>query len=1339
MKKFLLLICALIGTVGAWAQITVSPSTGKYWKGGAQSSDSWAPQWKSNAKTSDGTTSLLVFTGETGMNTATGDIYSNQSYTLEAPTGYKIVSYTFNGTATEGDVTITPDGGSATTISSGSSLDTPLSVTVGAQTTSFALTDAGHITNLQLVVTLNPVLVNIAYTGSGLPTTAGFGSFSGQTFTTGNGAGMPGVTITADAGVTIGEQTINSANYGNCFKIVTDAADTDYKITLTAPTGYVIIGYSMSCSANTKDAAHTLTSADGSVSVVASAPPYNNPNGPKPFEVTGLETQSTYFTINTANKGNTLYLPAFNISIVSEGTKMVNVTYELYESDRTTMVSSVVEQQEAGSNLVIPASLTSNNYYDYATEGTIGTEDCTIKVIRTLKSGIVYPITNLSNSKAYKLKTDRGYLGTNGTQMVSTFGTDYSASNFAIISYENYLYLYSVADNKFVSHKTQPTLTQDLSEVTPISLTLTSVPYYYMGMGSNGVNVSNYETGIVVNSWTTLDPGNQYVIEEAADFDPTDAIAALNAYFHPNATVKYVISDNNGVALTSNAILAEVGATIRELPSAYQRAFCSYSEINHTIVAGENTINVTVTYDLPFTEGKWYYMTLRGHYVYYNSAANDVRTNQSTKEQAPIYMWGFTGNPYTGIKVQNRQTETYLTNTSNTVQLTENGFAWTIDRLNDTSTFGLKSSANYINEQNHSNHNLIYWSNFTDDYGSQFSVEEVPNDLINVTYQVVLDGQTLLTAVKSHAVGEETVIPEEFERDYTTYTLDVAEITATTTTVTATPAFSNLPFQVSTDYDNAKWYYLYGHSSYNGSGLYTDEDEIKWQQGVRESTDEYKWAFIGNPIEGFKLINKASGNGKYMQGTNPVGMGTTEKAWILKKQTNTNYQSNGQGFGLWDATLTYINVRSSIGNLQYWTNLDQGSTFWTEEVPEGEALFNQMIAQLEAYPYGTGVNKYSLIVEESDYTSQISTIISGLKTQGFSEENLAAAQALIEGTSLNLPKAGFYRIKGKTSGQYLAAGFASNNKFAMSDATDATTIFYFDGVKLTNLGSGMCNGMTTSVWAWVTVDDASTIEFLDGQSYGGYVVRSAGSTGACFYDNADNSGSADRGGNLTINANTNPRYTNWYLEAVTELPLTLSEAADGSFYATLCLPYDATIAGATAYTITKDEGALLKKTEVEGTIDAGKPVMLVGTSATATATLGTATTQNPVTNGDLAGTFDAIALNGTTNYALDTEGTKVGFIHWEGTVMPGFRAYIAGDESSTIEGYYFELNQLVGDVNGDGGVTIADVTALVNIILGKDNVEPYQYNHDAADVNGDESVTIADVTALVNIILGKTN
>lgn len=164
--------------------------------------------------------------------------------------------------------------------------------------------------------------VKIANTSSGLPTAAGFGTFSGQVFTSAAGSGLAGVTVTAATGVTIGEQVVNVASYGNCFKFVTAAANTDYRITLAAPDGYLIIGYSLDCSANTTNAKHTLTSEDGSVSIVADAPNRQG-NAPKPFNVMGLQTQSTYFTIRTANNGNTLYVPTFTITVMPEDAVIV--------------------------------------------------------------------------------------------------------------------------------------------------------------------------------------------------------------------------------------------------------------------------------------------------------------------------------------------------------------------------------------------------------------------------------------------------------------------------------------------------------------------------------------------------------------------------------------------------------------------------------------------------------------------------------------------------------------------------------------------------------------------------------------------------------------------------------------------------------------------------------------------------------------------------------------------------------------------------------------------------------------------------------------------------------
>ena len=57
---------------------------------------------------------------------------------------------------------------------------------------------------------------------------------------------------------------------------------------------------------------------------------------------------------------------------------------------------------------------------------------------------------------------------------------------------------------------------------------------------------------------------------------------------------------------------------------------------------------------------------------------------------------------------------------------------------------------------------------------------------------------------------------------------------------------------------------------------------------------------------------------------------------------------------------------------------------------------------------------------------------------------------------------------------------------------------------------------------------------------------------------------------------------------------------------------------------------------------------------------------------------------------------------------------------------------IAGDVNGDGYVTSADVTAIYDVLLGTNNKF-----ESTADVNGDGYVTSADVTAVYDILLGN--
>lgn len=104
----------------------------------------------------------------------------------------------------------------------------------------------------------------------------------------------------------------------------------------------------------------------------------------------------------------------------------------------------------------------------------------------------------------------------------------------------------------------------------------------------------------------------------------------------------------------------------------------------------------------------------------------------------------------------------------------------------------------------------------------------------------------------------------------------------------------------------------------------------------------------------------------------------------------------------------------------------------------------------------------------------------------------------------------------------------------------------------------------------------------------------------------------------------------------------------------------------------------------------------------------------------------------STDFTATPKTSSYGTLQYN-AASPRFTTYTSTQEKAVLY-YRIPKTTLLGDVNNDGEVTIADVTALVNILLGKDTAG---YNLDAADVNEDTKVTIADVVALVKMILTK--
>ena len=85
-------------------------------------------------------------------------------------------------------------------------------------------------------------------------------------------------------------------------------------------------------------------------------------------------------------------------------------------------------------------------------------------------------------------------------------------------------------------------------------------------------------------------------------------------------------------------------------------------------------------------------------------------------------------------------------------------------------------------------------------------------------------------------------------------------------------------------------------------------------------------------------------------------------------------------------------------------------------------------------------------------------------------------------------------------------------------------------------------------------------------------------------------------------------------------------------------------------------------------------------------------------------------------------------------------SWVIGDSQATWGFFTGDANTMEfynsrGDVNMDGNITIADVTALIDYLLdGDDSVIDLA----AADTNLEGNVTIADVTTLIDYLLGGT-
>jgi hypothetical protein len=470
---------------------------------------------------------------------------------------------------------------------------------------------------------------------------------------------------------------------------------------------------------------------------------------------------------------------------------VVNVTYDLYESDGTTLVSSETKKQEANSAPLSPLPGTGSIYngffhekfyFDYTVSGTIGDTDCTLNIVRTEKAGVVKALTDLSNNKAYNIGCDRGAMIAYNGSMVNTALNDAGANaqpygKFALINYESNYYIFSVDENKFI--KNDASVALDLTEVgfgtgDAIVMDPKTAPYFLWHFNTEGKYLNtngNAPLGYVINTWNTADEGNQYYMVEAADFDPTNALAELEAYFHPSYFVTYVVKDELGNTIfTSEPQPTKLGAKITTLLDEFKRPYYTYNDVDVTIADNQTTIEFTATWNGPFklsadfANAQWQNMAMRGTW-YVTSAVKDDDGAYKTQNANTMglvedsYQWAFLGNGYDGFKVINKAEGDGKSfgygdgldsgSIPTIMDDTEGHHVWKIVASTNTSVpansfcLGVPGTDLYINQYGGAGGSLKFWNTTGNigDAGSAFTVFDVPTNFASFLVEDGIDAE----------------------------------------------------------------------------------------------------------------------------------------------------------------------------------------------------------------------------------------------------------------------------------------------------------------------------------------------------------------------------------------------------------------------------------------------------------------------------------------------------------------------------------------------------------------------------------------------------------------------
>ena len=417
--------------------------------------------------------------------------------------------------------------------------------------------------------------------------------------------------------------------------------------------------------------------------------------------------------------------------------------------------------------------------------------------------------------------------------------------------------------------------------------------------------------------------------------------------------------------------------------------------------------------------------------------------------------------------------------TKGQVEFVSNGDTYKIKNIN-ADKWWKSQSVSYDNN---------IWHPFCDaaeNAAASWVLEEVPADefksavALTITYK--FNGKNVSEATAEKTPGSEFVIPALDYTNVKSCKIGEAEaVEGETIVVPATAATivveleANLPFTVSDGYDNATWYAMQIRS--NDKKYVVRANEAPYANDATTPTTEGAlWAFVGNPIDGIQVLNKAAGKG-YTLGYAEIG--TAKNVYMKEGNTTWNIQKGNGGFVLRQGSEGNNYAHDYGSKLQFWVDSnaknDPGSAFIVVSEAEMKTLASNALTNAM-----TLINNY----EEASYYT-------------YSNENVAVAKAALQ--SAVVPGALLSSLQAKAAAESAMKTLTANTKGAVAPAVGDLIVLKnrAQNKYLTDNGNGEAKVEATTkveeaIWKVVAGDDEGAIKLQNyvTEKYLGVIAQS---------------------------------------------------------------------------------------------------------------------------------------------------------------------------------------------------------------------------------------------------------